>query len=91
MRKKSNYFEKRKIKTWIERLLNYRYASQNWSKENCENSIKSISRHVQGFSGKGALRKNEFIDKAENRLQEDSWRNMEGNAKYTGALLKVHK
>lgn len=53
MRKKSNYFEKGKIKTWIERLLNYRYASKTRSKgKNLENSVKSITGTGRAFEGK---------------------------------------
>lgn len=91
MRKKSNYFEKGKIETWIERLLNDRYASKARSKEkNCENGVKSVTGTGRAFEGKDKWEKSECIDKAENKLEEDSWRNMEGNPKYTGGLLKVY-
>lgn len=53
MRKKSNYFEKGKIKTWIERLLNYRYASQHRTKEKIVRTVSKVSAGMcRAFEGK---------------------------------------
>lgn len=54
MTKKSNYFEKEKIKTWIERLLfNYRYASQDRRKEKIVRTVSKVSAGMcRAFEGK---------------------------------------
>lgn len=53
MRKKSNYFEKGKIKTRIERLFNYRYASQDRSKEKIVRTVSKVSAGMcRAFEGK---------------------------------------
>lgn len=73
MRKKSNYFEKGKTKTWIERLLNYRYASQHRTKEKIVRTVSKVSAGMcRAFEGKKQREKSECIGKAENRLLEDS-------------------
>lgn len=53
MTKKSNYFEKEKIKTRIERLFNYRYASQDRRKEKIVRTVSKVSAGMcRAFEGK---------------------------------------